>query len=745
MATPLSDSALSPLSPLKTIAVVGLGTMGTGIAEVLAKAGREVIGIDISEARTAQALATLEAATTRAVARGRLTEEERVRALARVRTATDLGAAADADLVIEVAPESYEIKQQIFRELDGIVRPGTILATGTNALSVTRLAADSARPERVLGLHFFNPAPAMRLVEVVSSVLTAPQAVAAVTDLAIELGKEPVAVGDRPGFVADGLLFGYLNQAAAMYEARYASREDIDAAMRLGCGLPMGPLALLDLIGVDTARTVLEAMYAESRDRLHAPAPILKQLSEAGLTGRKSGRGFYTYEAPCSGTVVPDALTPAAGTSPVAGREVRSVGVAGSGTMASGIAEVFAKGGYDVVLAARSEEKAQAAKARIGTSLSRSVDKGRLTAEAAARVLDRITPAGSYDAFAEVDLAVEAIAEDLEVKRQLFATLDKVCKPGAVLATTTSSLPVVACARATSRPQDVIGMHFFNPAPAMKLVEVVRTVLTADDVHATVREVCTKIRKHAVDCGDRAGFIVNALLFPYLNNAIKMVQEHYASLDDIDAAMKPGRRLPDGPLRAAGRGRAGRLAGHREGAAPRVPRPRSRPGSAAGAPGGRGLPRPQDRPRLPRVCPPLTASATGHGRSRTGAGCSTRVALPRPSGPAVPRPPGAGDTPDLRIGLRACSTFGSCPSPPSPHVHQLRPTRRRVPQAVAPPPSGSRCAGNWRQQPWSCSRPRGTRPPPSTRSPPPPASPGAPSSATSAPRKRRSSRTTTTR
>ncbi|MFJ9667821.1 3-hydroxyacyl-CoA dehydrogenase family protein [Streptomyces sp. NPDC101219] len=545
MAAPLSHT---PVSPLRTVAVVGLGTMGTGITEVLAAAGREVVGIDISEVQAAKCVAALEASTARAVQRGRLTEQERTALLARVRVSTDLTTAADADLVVEVVPESYEAKQQVFRELDAIVRPEAILATGTNALSVTRLAADSARPERVLGLHFFNPAPAMKLVEVVSSVLTAPGAVTAVTDLALDLGKEPVAVGDRPGFVADGLLFGYLNQAAAMYESKYASREDIDAAMRLGCGLPMGPLALLDLIGIDTARTVLEAMYAESQDRLHAPAPILKQLSEAGLTGRKAGRGFYTYDAPDSATVVPDALTPGGDGAAGGGRTVRSVGVAGSGTMASGIAEVFAKGGYDVVLAARSEEKAQAAKARIGKSLARSVDKGRMTAEAAAQTLERITPTGTYDDFADVDLALEAVAEDLEVKRQLFATLDKVCKPGAVLATTTSSLPVVACARATSRPQDVIGMHFFNPAPAMKLVEVVRTVLTADDVHATVREVCGTIRKHAVDCGDRAGFIVNALLFPYLNNAIKMVEEHYASLDDIDAAMKLGGGYPMGPF-----------------------------------------------------------------------------------------------------------------------------------------------------------------------------------------------------
>ncbi|MFH8475869.1 3-hydroxyacyl-CoA dehydrogenase family protein [Streptomyces sp. NPDC018000] len=535
-------------TPLSTIAVVGLGTMGTGIAEVLARAGHTVIGIDISDAAARQAVAALEAATTRAVRRERITEQERSDVLARFRTFGDLQAAAQAELVIEVVPESYEIKQQLFRELDAIVSPTAILATGTNALSVTRLAAESLHPERVLGLHFFNPAPAMKLVEVVSSVLTAPPAVEAVTALARSLGKEPVAVGDRPGFVADGLLFGYLNQAAAMYEAHYASREDIDAAMKLGCGLPMGPLALLDLIGIDTARTVLEAMYSASHDRLHAPAPILGQLSEAGLTGRKSGRGFYTYAETGSQTVVPDALTPQESASAAGGRTVRSVGVAGSGTMASGIAEVFAKAGYDVVLAARSQEKADTAKGRIAKSLERSVTKGRLTAEARDETLARITAAGSLDAFADVDLAVEAVAEDLSVKQQLFGTMDKVCKPGAVLATTTSSLPVVAVARATSRPQDVIGMHFFNPAPAMKLVEVVRTVLTADDVHATVREVCVEIRKHPVDCGDRAGFIVNALLFPYLNNAIKMVEEHYASLDDIDAAMKLGGGYPMGPF-----------------------------------------------------------------------------------------------------------------------------------------------------------------------------------------------------
>jgi 3-hydroxybutyryl-CoA dehydrogenase len=252
------DRSLSlPLSSSATVAVVGLGTMGAGIAEVMVRAGHEVVGIDISDAAARQAVETLEASTARAVQRERITEQERTAALARFRTFHDLQAAAEADLVIEVVTEHFDVKREVFTALDGIVKPGAIIATGTNALSVTQLASHTSRPDRVLGLHFFAPAPAMKLVEVVSTVLTSPETTDTVTELVRALGKEPVPVGDRPGFIADGLLFGYLNQAAAMYEARYATREDIDAAMRLGCGLPMGPLALLDLIGVDTAQTVL--------------------------------------------------------------------------------------------------------------------------------------------------------------------------------------------------------------------------------------------------------------------------------------------------------------------------------------------------------------------------------------------------------------------------------------------------------------------------------------------------------
>jgi 3-hydroxybutyryl-CoA dehydrogenase len=362
------------------------------------------------------------------------------------------------------------------------------------------------------------------------------------------LDKTPVVVGDKAGFIANALLFGYLNHAASMFESRYATREDLDAAMRYGCGYPMGPLALLDLIGLDTAYEILDTMYKQGRDRLHAPVPILKQMVTAGMLGRKSGRGFYTYEEPDSHVVVPDALTPSAEDEPRLRREIRSIGVVGAGTMATGIVEVFAKAGFPVVQVARTPDRVAKVAGAIEKSLEKAVQRGKLEESARDQVLARITGTTSLEALADVDLVVEAVAEDLLIKTALFENLDEICRPGAILATTTSSLPVIALAKVTHRAADVVGMHFFNPAPVMRLVEVVSTVSTGDEVAETARALCARLGKVPVSCGDRAGFIVNALLFPYLNDAVRMLEAHYATADDIDTAMKYGCALPMGPF-----------------------------------------------------------------------------------------------------------------------------------------------------------------------------------------------------
>ncbi len=531
-----------------SVGVVGLGTMGAGIAEVFARNGYTVVGVEVDEEALKRGRQHVEHSTSRAVKRGKLAAEDAEALIDRIAFTSSMADTRDCDLVVEAVVERLAVKLAIFRELDDVVSPDAILATNTSSLSVTEISAATSRPGRVIGLHFFNPAPVQALVEIIRTVVTDPQVLEDTAELARSLGKTPVVVGDKAGFIANALLFGYLNHAASMYESKQATREDLDAAMRLGCGYPMGPLALLDLIGLDTAYEILDTMYKQGRDRLHAPAPILKQMTAAGLLGRKSGRGFYTYEATDSPVVVPDALTPGPDDEPRLRRPVDRVGVVGTGTMATGIVEVLVRAGYPVTYVGRSATSVDAVRDGVERSLDRAVERGRLEGPARADALSRLQGSTSLDDLAGVDLVIEAVAEDLTVKTALFERLDEVCRPGAILATTTSSLPVISLARVTQRAHDVVGLHFFNPAPVMRLVEVVSTVSTGEDVAETARALVARIDRVAVSCADRSGFIVNALLFPYLNDAVKMLEAHYATADDIDTAMKHGCALPMGPF-----------------------------------------------------------------------------------------------------------------------------------------------------------------------------------------------------
>ena len=530
------------------IGVVGLGTMGAGIAEVFARNGFDVVGVEQGDEQLERGRAHVQHSTDRAKKRGKLTADEQRAIVDKITLTTNMADLKDCQLVVEAVVERLDLKRSIFQQLDEILAEDAVLATNTSSLSVTEISAATSRPARVVGMHFFNPATVQQFVEVIRTVVSQPDVVEDVQDLARRLGKNPVTVGDKAGFIANALLFGYLNHAVSMYEANYASREDIDAAMRLGCGYPMGPLALLDLIGLDTSYEILDTMYRQGRNRLHAPSPILKQMVTAGLLGRKTGRGIYTYEAPDSPVVVDDALTPSAADAPSFKREVSTVGVVGSGTMATGIVEVFAKAGLDVTYVTRSQDKVDGVLAGVTRSLEKAVQRGRLEEAEQATALAHMTGSTSLDALSQVDLVVEAVVEDLAVKKALFENLDEICRAGAILATTTSSLPVIELASVTNRLRDVVGMHFFNPAQVMRLVEVVSTVATDADVAETVSALCARIDKHAVSCGDRAGFVVNALLFPYLNDAVRMLEAHYATADDIDTAMKEGCALPMGPF-----------------------------------------------------------------------------------------------------------------------------------------------------------------------------------------------------
>src|SRR5258708_917074 len=280
---------------IRGVGVVGLGTMGAGIAEVFARAGLTVTAVEADPEALSTGMAVLYDSARRAVARGRLTEDEYTEIAGRVRPEPSMASMAEVDLVIEVVPEQLAIKRQVIGELDRVLRPEAIIATNTSSLSVTAIAAASAHPGRVIGMHFFNPAPVMRLVEVVTTVMTDAGTASAVTALAERIGKTPVQVADRAGFVANALLLPYLNHAVRMLETRYASRDDIDLAVTCGIGLPLGPLALLALNGLDTSLAILEDLEREFRGTRYPPAPLLRRLADAGRPGRKSGSGFYSY------------------------------------------------------------------------------------------------------------------------------------------------------------------------------------------------------------------------------------------------------------------------------------------------------------------------------------------------------------------------------------------------------------------------------------------------------------------
>ena len=456
------------LREFRKVGVVGLGTMGAGIAEVFARGGLSVVGVEADDAALAQGRAHLDRSIRRAVDRGRLSPSDGERMLGAVVLSTSYDDVADADLVVEAVPERMELKRAVFADLDRVCKPGAVLATNTSSLSVTEIAAATSRAAEVVGFHFFNPAPVMKLVEVIHTVISDTGVVDDVTALVRDLGKTPVSVTDRAGFVANALLLPYLNHAVRLYEAKYATREDIDTAMKLGVGLPMGPLTLLDLIGLDTSLSVMEALYDENRSHRYVPAPMLRRMVTAGLLGRKSGRGFYTY--------ADDAAPEPTGPEPV---EPDRVGVLGED--ADELAELCRGAGYSVTMAEFGEKE---------------------------KVLNGC------------DLVVVA---------------------------TTAARSVIDLALRTGRAADAVGLRLISE----DLAEIVTTVETTDAAVARAVAVCRAAGRTPVRCPDRAGFLMDALLLPHINDAVGMLESGYATAPDIDAAMRLGCGYPRGPLELA--------------------------------------------------------------------------------------------------------------------------------------------------------------------------------------------------
>jgi 3-hydroxybutyryl-CoA dehydrogenase len=281
---------------VRAIGVVGCGLMGSGIAEVAARAGQRVVVLETSVELLEAGRARIERSLGRAVDRGKLADGDRTRVLGRIEGTVDPEAFGDVDLVIEAATEDRATKLDVFRRLGDVTKPETILASNTSSIPIVDLAAVSGRPDRVLGLHFFNPVPVMNVVEIVRAITTSDETIGFGRGYCSTLGKTTVLSKDRAGFIVNTLLIPYLNDAIAMLDEGFASREDIDAAINLGLNQPMGPLKLADLIGLDTCLQIGEVLYAEFKERRFAPPPLLRRMVAAGHLGRKSGRGFYPYD-----------------------------------------------------------------------------------------------------------------------------------------------------------------------------------------------------------------------------------------------------------------------------------------------------------------------------------------------------------------------------------------------------------------------------------------------------------------
>jgi 3-hydroxybutyryl-CoA dehydrogenase len=502
-------------TPWRSIAVVGAGAVGAAWATMGREAGLRVMAFEPGQRRWP---ADCERIAHRAEAMSADTSS--------IAFTSSADEAAQADLIVDALPDPLPVKREVLSQIARLTRPGAVFVS-TTTLPPGLLSTAIGQHRPVVGIHIVDPSRPDSAIEVVCLPETEPALRWQLAEIVGRLGRVAVETAPSPGLISDALLLSYRNRAARMQAEGYACAEDIDAAMTLGCGLPAGPLAELDRMGPGTAYDMLARLHELTGDIEFLPAQVLADARGSFL--RRPARRLPTVSS--------------------AGRSISCVGILGTGTMAAGIAEACTTAGFPVLVVGRSAGRAGAVRTAVDAGLDRRVRRGRLTDVERDLVAARLKTSADVGDLSQCDLVIEAVAEDLSVKRELIGVLDQVCGQRTVLATITSSLSVTACAEASAHPERVIGLHFFNPATVMKLVEVAHTRYTAPWVSATAHQFCAALGKRGIRCDDRAGFIANALLLPYLNRAALMVDRGQATTADIDIIIEKGCGYPMGPFR----------------------------------------------------------------------------------------------------------------------------------------------------------------------------------------------------
>ena len=533
----------------KKVGIIGLGTMGSNIAILCAKAGLHTLITDENKENMNTGFQNIENFLSAGVTKSKLSTSQKKSIQSFIQKVTTIQELNDCDIIIEAIGEDQKNKNKLFKNLNSIVKEETIFASNTSTLSISNMGLHSGRPDRIIGTHFCLPATLNKTVEISPSMHTSEDTYKKTFKFLEKLGQIPTKTKDSPGFILNYFLSPFLNDCIHLIETGYTNPHDLDTALKLGLGYKMGPMELLDIEGLDIHRTVSLSLYEQLKDTRYVPPDLVNKMIDSGHLGTKTGKGFYNYKTP--------------GVFGTAEREdeflqekdhvnfppnIKKIGIVGLGTMGSGIAQVCLTSGFEVFGVEENKKVLSSGLGRIQGNLEIAVQRGKLDSSSKSEILTRLQGSTEIDSLAQCDLVIEVIIENLDAKIKIFKELDRIVKKNSFLATNTSCLSVTSIASSTNRPDKVLGLHFFNPPYAMKLVEVIQAIQTSEETFEFGKEFCKKIGKVPIPVQDRPGFLVNRLLIPYLNHAAQAFDNKLATREDMDRVISSGLGYPMGPL-----------------------------------------------------------------------------------------------------------------------------------------------------------------------------------------------------